>query len=396
MDIAPIQRSTAGWRAHGYPGLAVDHRHHHPVRLTRRYRRSDLPGRIRPRHLDQPHDPDQYQQPGRRAIDHLRHAGAGGLCARILDLTSGAMFGIADADPENGRTILSAGLTLALLILPVIIINAQEAIRAVPNSSARSQLWVGRDEMANDLAPRPAKLAGGIMTGTILSISRAFGETAPLVVIGASTYITFDPQNIFSKFTALPIQIYQWTARPQAEFRNLAAAAILVLLILLLSINAIAIILTQPLQPEACMSYHQPAQIASKTLYYNLTASLAIEARNLNVYLWQLPGGQKRQPVHRQAKDHCHHRTFGLRQEHHAALLQPHERAGAQRPHRRGSIVPRAKHLPARRLIRWKCAAISAWYFKSQTLSRRASMRISPGARRSMALKAAKLIWRPG
>jgi phosphate transport system permease protein len=83
----------------------------------------------------------------------------------------------------------------------------------------------------------------GILTGTILSISRAIGETAPLVVVGASTFIALDPTGPFSKFTTLPIQIYQWTARPQAEFRNLAAAAILVLLVLLLSLNATAVLL---------------------------------------------------------------------------------------------------------------------------------------------------------
>jgi phosphate transport system permease protein len=83
----------------------------------------------------------------------------------------------------------------------------------------------------------------GILTGTILAVSRAMGETAPLVVVGASTFITSDPAGIFSKFTALPIQIYQWTARPQDEFRHLAAAAILVLLVLLLGLNAAAILL---------------------------------------------------------------------------------------------------------------------------------------------------------
>jgi phosphate transport system permease protein len=82
----------------------------------------------------------------------------------------------------------------------------------------------------------------GILTGTILAISRAIGETAPLVVVGAATFITMDPNGPFSKFTTLPIQIYQWTARPQDEFRNLAAAAILVLLLLLLSLNAVAIL----------------------------------------------------------------------------------------------------------------------------------------------------------
>jgi phosphate transport system permease protein len=83
----------------------------------------------------------------------------------------------------------------------------------------------------------------GILTGAILAISRAIGETAPLVVVGASTFITFDPTSPFSKFTTLPIQIWQWTARPQDEFRNIAAAAILVLLGLLLSLNALAIYL---------------------------------------------------------------------------------------------------------------------------------------------------------
>ena len=81
------------------------------------------------------------------------------------------------------------------------------------------------------------------MTGTILAVSRAIGETAPLVVVGASTFITLDPTSPFSKFTTLPIQIYQWTARPQDEFRNIAAAAILVLLVLLLTLNATAVFL---------------------------------------------------------------------------------------------------------------------------------------------------------
>ena len=83
----------------------------------------------------------------------------------------------------------------------------------------------------------------GVLTGTILAVSRAIGETAPLVVVGASTFIALDPSGPFSKFTVLPIQIYQWTSRPQDEFRNLAAAAILVLLILLLSRNASAVLL---------------------------------------------------------------------------------------------------------------------------------------------------------
>jgi phosphate transport system permease protein len=158
-------------------------------------------------------------------------------------LTSGSIFGAADPTTANGRTILSAGLTLALLILPLIIINAQEAIRAVPNSLRLASFGLGGTKWQtvwNHVLPNAIP---GILTGTILAMSRAIGETAPLVVIGASTFVTFDPEGPFSKFTTLPIQIYQWTSRPQAEFRNIAAAAIIVLLLMLLALNAAAILL---------------------------------------------------------------------------------------------------------------------------------------------------------
>jgi phosphate transport system permease protein len=157
--------------------------------------------------------------------------------------TSGAAFGLVDPTTANGRTILSAGLTLGLLILPLIIINAQEAIRAVPNSLRQAAFGLGATRWQtiwNHVLPNAIS---GILTGTILAISRAVGETAPLVVVGASTYITYDPDNPFSKFTTLPIQIFQWTSRPQDEYRNIAAAAIIILLILLLTLNATAIYL---------------------------------------------------------------------------------------------------------------------------------------------------------
>ena len=159
-------------------------------------------------------------------------------------LTSGALLGyVEDPTQANGRTILSAGLTLGLLVLPLIIINAQEAIRAVPNLLRQASYGLGATQWQTVWSHVLPNAIPGILTGTILAISRAIGETAPLVVVGASTYITFDPDGPFSKFTALPIQIYQWTARPQAEFRNLAAAAILVLLALLLAMNVSAILL---------------------------------------------------------------------------------------------------------------------------------------------------------
>ena len=163
---------------------------------------------------------------------------------RVLEtFTSGAFLGIVDPTTANGRTIISAGMTLGLLILPMIIINAQEAIRAVPSSLRQASFGIGATKWQTVWHHVLPNALPGILTGTILSISRAIGETAPLVVVGASTFITVDPDGPFSKFTTLPIQIYQWTSRPQDVFRNIAAAAIIVLLTLLLSLNATAVIL---------------------------------------------------------------------------------------------------------------------------------------------------------
>ena len=158
-------------------------------------------------------------------------------------LSSGTLLGMADPTTANGRTIFSAGLTLGLLILPLIIINAQEAIRAVPNSLRQASFGLGATRWQTVWYHVLPNAISGILTGAILAISRALGETAPLVVVGASTFITVDPSGPFSKFTTLPIQIFQWTSRPQGEFRHIAAAAILVLLVLLLSLNAAAILL---------------------------------------------------------------------------------------------------------------------------------------------------------
>lgn len=163
---------------------------------------------------------------------------------RILEpLTSGRLWGAVDPTTANGRTVLSAGLTLGLLIMPVIIINAREAIRAVPNSLRQASYGLGATQWQTIWHHVLPTALPGILTGAILAVSRAIGETAPLVVIGASTFIVVDPNGPFAKFTTLPIQIYQWTSRPQAEFRNLAAAAIVVLMMLLLTLNASAVIL---------------------------------------------------------------------------------------------------------------------------------------------------------
>lgn len=159
--------------------------------------------------------------------------------------TSGSMFGITDA---NGRTILSAGLTMGILVLPLIIINAQEAIKAVPDSLRQAAFGVGATRWQTVWHHVLPNALPGVLTGSILAVSRAIGETAPLIVVGASTFISIDPDGPFSKFTALPIQIYQWTTRAQSEFHSIAASAIIVLLVLLLTLNATAVLLRNRVQ----------------------------------------------------------------------------------------------------------------------------------------------------
>jgi phosphate transport system permease protein len=158
-------------------------------------------------------------------------------------ITSGAAFGYGDPNAINGRTIFAGGLTLGLLVLPIVIINSQEAIRSVPDSLRQAGYGLGATKLQTIWAHVLPNAIPGILTGTILAVSRAFGETAPLIVVGVSTFITVDPSNFFSQFTSLPAQIYQWTAKPQDVWRNLAAAAIIALMVLLLALNALAIFL---------------------------------------------------------------------------------------------------------------------------------------------------------
>ncbi|MCF7942182.1 MAG: phosphate ABC transporter permease PstA [Spirochaetia bacterium] len=159
-------------------------------------------------------------------------------------VTSGAVFSsLATDGTANGRTILSGGLTLGLLILPIIIINTQEALKAIPDSLRMSAYGVGATKWQTIWHHLLPVSIDRILTGTILALSRALGETAPLVVIGASTFIAVDPSGLFSKFTTLPIQIYQWSSRPQGAYRNIAAAAIIALLVLLMLLNGTAIYL---------------------------------------------------------------------------------------------------------------------------------------------------------
>jgi phosphate transport system permease protein len=146
---------------------------------------------------------------------------------------------------ELGRVILAGGLTLGLLVLPVVIVAAREAIRAVPPSIREGSMALGATQWQTIWKQVLPAAVPGIATGVILALSRAIGETAPLIVVGAFTFIAFDPEGLSSNFTALPIQIFDWVSgrpsTPENDFRPLAAAAILVLMILLMTMNAVAI-----------------------------------------------------------------------------------------------------------------------------------------------------------
>lgn len=142
-----------------------------------------------------------------------------------------------------GKSVLAAGLTMSLLVLPVIIVSAQEAIRAVPSSFREASYAMGATKWTTILrVVLPASLPG-ILTGSILALSRAIGETAPLVVLGIPLFLAFLPNSVFDEFTALPMQIYNWTSRPQDEFHALAAAGIIVLLALLIVMNSVAVMI---------------------------------------------------------------------------------------------------------------------------------------------------------
>ena len=141
----------------------------------------------------------------------------------------------------QGQVLIAGGLTLALLVLPIVIISAREAIRSVPPSIREGSLALGATKLQTIGRQVLPGAIPGIATGSILALSRAIGEAAPLVLLGALTFITFNPDGLDSAFTALPIQIFNWISRPQEDFKVLAAAAIVVLLVILLAMNATAI-----------------------------------------------------------------------------------------------------------------------------------------------------------
>lgn len=140
-----------------------------------------------------------------------------------------------------GSSLLSGALTLTVLILPVIITSAREAIRAVPQSLRRASLALGATHWETVWFHVLPSALPGILTGVILSLSRAIGETAPLIMVGAAMFITKIPDSPMSAYSALPMQIYDWSSRPQSDFHELAAAAIIALLGILLVMNSIAV-----------------------------------------------------------------------------------------------------------------------------------------------------------
>ncbi len=143
----------------------------------------------------------------------------------------------------GGRSVLSGALTMALLVMPLIVIATREAIRAVPDDIRQAALALGATRWQMIWHHVLPYAMPGILTGAILAVSRAIGETAPLITIGALTFVAFLPEGLRSPFTVLPIQIFNWVSRPQAEFARNAAAGITVLLVILLSMNALAIYL---------------------------------------------------------------------------------------------------------------------------------------------------------
>jgi phosphate transport system permease protein len=187
------------------------------------------------------------------ALIELNIANLAGVPSIIWGLAGLALFIFA---LHLERSVLSAGLTLGLLVLPIVIISTREAIRAVPNTVREAALALGATKwQATRYHVLPYSM-GGILTGSIIAMSRAIGETAPLVVIGAVLFISFLPpwpvqtqppfvnlEFLNSKFTVVPMQVFDWVSRPQPEFHANAAAASLVLLAMTLGLNAIAIAL---------------------------------------------------------------------------------------------------------------------------------------------------------
>lgn len=147
-----------------------------------------------------------------------------------------------------GRVVIAGALTLTLLVLPLLIVASREAIRSVPDSYRQGSLALGATRWQTVRHVVLPSALPGILTGTILAMSRAIGEAAPVIAIAALVYVTFTPAHPFERFTVLPIQIFNWVSRPQADWQHVTAAAIIILLAVLLTMNAAAILLRDRFQ----------------------------------------------------------------------------------------------------------------------------------------------------
>jgi phosphate transport system permease protein len=194
------------------------------------------------------------------AAIHLEEYGGRGRLSRLIEVNIANLAGVPSIIygllglglfvrlMQMERSVLAGGCTLALLALPVIIMSTREALRAVPKSLREASYALGATKWQTIRYQVLPAAFPGILTGLILALSRAIGETAPLITIGALTYVPFLPNDIWSPFTVLPIQIFNWVSRPQAAFAENAAAGIVVLLALLLAMNAVAIVLRDRFQ----------------------------------------------------------------------------------------------------------------------------------------------------
>lgn len=189
------------------------------------------------------------------AAVYLEEYGGGGRIARIIEINIANLAGVPSVIYgllglglfvrwfALGPSVLAGAATLALLVLPVVILSTREALRTVPMTVREGSYALGATQWQTIWHQVLPSALPGIFTGLILAMSRAIGETAPLVTIGALTYVPFAPSGLDSRFTVLPIQIYNWVSRPQAAFAENAAAGIIVLLVLLLTMNSVAVVL---------------------------------------------------------------------------------------------------------------------------------------------------------
>ena len=200
---------------------------------------------------------------GIAAALHLEEYGGKGLMSRLIEINIANLAGVPSIiygllglglfvrTLGMGRSVLAGACTLAVLVLPVVILATREAVRAVPKSIREASYALGATKWQTTWHQVLPAAFPGILTGVILALSRAIGETAPLITIGALTYVPFVPSDIWSPFTVLPIQVFNWISRPQAAFAENAAAGIVVLLVLLLVMNAMAVALRDRFQRRA-------------------------------------------------------------------------------------------------------------------------------------------------